>query len=98
MFRAHVLIIMCSKHVEAWNILTVKQKNLCIKLVNYWDKHTSNIFLYYEKHALSLSLSISISIYLGYMPNTFSLFDTHIYIIYKTSTETVNEKKSLLIQ
>ena len=29
---------MCSKHVEAWNKLIVKQKFLCIKLVNYWDK------------------------------------------------------------
>ena len=28
---------MCSKHVEAWNKLTVN-KNLCIKLVKYWDK------------------------------------------------------------
>ena len=31
---------MCSKHVEAWNKLIVKQKILCIKLVNYWDKYT----------------------------------------------------------
>jgi len=30
---------MCSKHVEAWNKLIVKQI-LCIKLVNYWDKYT----------------------------------------------------------
>jgi len=30
----------CSKHVEAWNKLIVKQKCLCIKLVNYWDKYT----------------------------------------------------------
>ena len=29
-----------SKHVEAWNKLVVKQKILCIKLVNYWDKYT----------------------------------------------------------
>ena len=29
---------MFSKHVEAWNKLIVKQKILCIKLVNYWDK------------------------------------------------------------
>jgi len=29
---------MCSIHVEAWNKLIVKQKSLCIKLVNYWDK------------------------------------------------------------
>jgi len=28
---------MCSKHVEAWNKLIVKQI-LCIKLVKYWDK------------------------------------------------------------
>jgi len=31
---------MCSKHVEAWNKLIVKQKNVCIKLVKYWDKYT----------------------------------------------------------
>ena len=31
---------MCSKHVEAWNKLIVKQNILCIKLVNYWDKYT----------------------------------------------------------
>jgi len=31
---------MCSKRVEAWNKLIVKQKILCIKLVNYWDKYT----------------------------------------------------------
>jgi len=31
---------MCSKHVEASNKLIVKQKSLCIKLVNYWDKYT----------------------------------------------------------
>ena len=30
---------MCSKHVEAWNKLIVKQI-LCIKLVNYEDKYT----------------------------------------------------------
>ena len=30
---------MCSKHVQAWNKLTVKQK-FCIKLVNYCDKYT----------------------------------------------------------
>jgi len=29
----------CSKHVEAWNKIIVKQI-LCIKLVNYWDKYT----------------------------------------------------------
>ena len=29
---------MCSKHVEAWNKLTVKQI-LCINLVNYWDSY-----------------------------------------------------------
>ena len=34
---------MCSKHVQAWNKLNVKQKYcatkiLCIKLVNYWHK------------------------------------------------------------
>jgi len=32
--------LMCSKHVEAWTKLIVKQKMLCIKLVNYWDKYT----------------------------------------------------------
>jgi hypothetical protein len=31
---------MCSKHVETWNKLIVKQKFLCIKLVNYRDKYT----------------------------------------------------------
>jgi len=31
---------MCSKHVEAWNKFIVKQKNLCIKLVNYLYKYT----------------------------------------------------------
>ena len=31
---------MCSKHVEAWNKLIVKQKFLCIKLFNYWDTYT----------------------------------------------------------
>ena len=31
---------MCSKHVEAWNRLIVKQKILCIKLANYRDKYT----------------------------------------------------------
>jgi len=31
---------MCSKHVEAWKKLIVKQKNVCIKLVNYWYKYT----------------------------------------------------------
>jgi len=30
---------MCSKHVEAWN-KTYCETNLCIKLVNYWDKYT----------------------------------------------------------
>jgi len=30
---------MCSKHVETWNKLIVKQI-LCIKLVKYWDKYT----------------------------------------------------------
>jgi len=30
---------MCSKHVEAWNKLIVKQI-LCINLVKYWDKYT----------------------------------------------------------
>ena len=29
----------CSKHVEAWKKLIVKQI-LCIKLVKYWDKYT----------------------------------------------------------
>ena len=31
---------MCSKHVDAWNKLIVKQNILCMKLVNYWDKYT----------------------------------------------------------
>ena len=31
---------MCSKHVEAWN-KTYCEKNLCIKLVKYWDKYTA---------------------------------------------------------
>jgi len=30
----------CSKHVEAWNELIVKQKILCIKLANYCDEYT----------------------------------------------------------
>ena len=30
---------MFSKHVDAWNKFLVKQKKLCIKLVNYWDKY-----------------------------------------------------------
>ena len=30
---------MCSKHVETWNKLIVKQ-NFVHKLVNYWDKYT----------------------------------------------------------
>jgi len=30
---------MCSKHVEAWKKIIVKQI-LCIKLVKYWDKYT----------------------------------------------------------
>jgi len=30
---------MCSKHAEAWYKLIVK-RNLCIELVNYWDKYT----------------------------------------------------------
>jgi len=34
---------MCSKHVEAWNKLIVKQKILCIKLVNYWDKYITYV-------------------------------------------------------
>jgi len=34
---------MCSKHVEAWNKFIVK-KNLCIKLVNYWDKNVNEQF------------------------------------------------------
>jgi len=35
---------MCSKHVEAWNKLIVKQKRLCIKLVNYWDNYKPVFF------------------------------------------------------
>ena len=31
---------MCSKQIETWNKLIVKQKILCIKLVNYRDKYT----------------------------------------------------------
>ena len=31
---------MCSKHVEAWTKLIVKQNFFCVKLVNYWDKYT----------------------------------------------------------
>jgi len=31
---------MCSKHVEAWKKLTVKQNFCAKKLVNYWDKYT----------------------------------------------------------
>jgi len=31
---------MCSKHVEAWNKLILRQNLLCIKLLNYWDKYT----------------------------------------------------------
>jgi len=31
---------MCSKHVEAWNKLIVKQKFFASILVNYWDKYT----------------------------------------------------------
>jgi len=29
---------MCSKHVEAWNKIIVKQKFFCIKLAKYCDK------------------------------------------------------------
>jgi len=36
---------MCSKHVEAWNKLIVKQTFLYIKLVNYWDKLSYTIHL-----------------------------------------------------
>ena len=36
---------MCSKHVGAWNKLIVKQKFLCIKLVNYWHKKWLLMFL-----------------------------------------------------
>jgi len=32
---------MCSKHVDAWSKLTLKQKILCIKLVNYWDARSA---------------------------------------------------------
>jgi hypothetical protein len=51
-------------------------------------------FLVLRKDTPPLSLSVS----LGYIPNTFSLVYTHIYLICKTSTETANKKKSLLIQ
>jgi hypothetical protein len=39
-FWTPIMSTWCSKHVEAWNKLTVKQKILCIKFVNYWDKYT----------------------------------------------------------
>ena len=32
---------MCSKHVKAWNKLIVKQKILCIILVNYWEARSA---------------------------------------------------------
>ena len=37
----------CSKHVEAWNKLFVKQKLFCIKLVDYWDNYSivTNFFV-----------------------------------------------------
>jgi len=37
---------MCSKHVEAWNKLIVKQI-LCIKLVKYWHKWLSEVNVYF---------------------------------------------------
>ena len=31
---------MCSKHVEVWNKLIVKQKLCASSFINYWDKYT----------------------------------------------------------
>jgi hypothetical protein len=39
----------CSKHVEAWNKLIVKQI-LCIKLVNYSDKYCSKFHTLLSRH------------------------------------------------
>jgi len=41
----------CSKHVQAWNKLIVKQNILCIKLVNYRDKYI-NINFYCIENTL----------------------------------------------
>jgi hypothetical protein len=50
---------MCSKHVESWNKLIVKQI-LFIKLVNYWDKYTEM----YGRQSFEINLiTIKFSLY-----------------------------------
>jgi len=48
---------MCSKRVETWNKLIVK-KNLCARLVGYWDKYT-HITGYSWKHGYMFRLFLS---------------------------------------
>jgi len=62
---------MCSKHVQTWNKLIVKQI-LCIKLVKYWDKCLKHVEFYskdkFEKlvHLVGFSIRLNYNITLCY--------------------------------
>ena len=56
----------CSKHVETYNKFIIK-KNLCIKLIKYWDaarsaKRQNPLFLFLRLRAHQIQKSITIFI------------------------------------
>jgi len=77
---------MCSKHVEAWNKTYCNTKILCIKLVNYWDKHLP-LFVLVQLH-VSLFFDLHWTINTQWHSKVENAWQIYIYMYTHTHTHT----------